>query len=209
MSEKNESQKGRVSFGHAYAITEVKIDEEYSYLLGSQNPSYYPLYLGNGQTWNSEDVRIAGRKRYPVREHIMKSMSGTDDMMSHFIPLKAGAVFGCKVRFHNLKPLELSSLLASLLFNGISGCYHSLGMGKPYGFGKTKINIKSIDINNIKEDDIDKLLSVYQLEFKERIDNSKALKELYAMASGIPQNRGNDLCYMQMSLEKDKHEFVD
>ncbi|MCF0185830.1 MAG: TIGR03986 family CRISPR-associated RAMP protein, partial [Bacteroidaceae bacterium] len=63
--------KGRVAFSHAMAVdapTELSQEER---VLSTPHPSYYPLYLGDGQTWNSENIRLAGRKRYPVRDTLM------------------------------------------------------------------------------------------------------------------------------------------
>ena len=195
-----EALKGRVSFSHAMSIDSPKVIDEQKYVLSTPHPSFYPLYLGNGQTWNSETIRIAGRKRYPVRNKIMKSTDGTSDMLSCFIPLDKGSVFECKLRFHNLKPVELGALLSALTFHNNSECSHSLGMGKPYGFGRVKIEVIDFDSS--------KYLAEFEREMETFDKNWKdSFKELLAMAKGIPGGKENEFEYMKMSTNSKDNEF--
>jgi CRISPR/Cas system CSM-associated protein Csm3 (group 7 of RAMP superfamily) len=58
-------------------------------------------------------------------------------------PLRSGVSFNGKVRFENLSAEELGALLSALQLP--PGCFHKIGMAKPYGLGsieiKTTLNI--------------------------------------------------------------------
>ena len=184
------------------AIGEPTVMKQQSYVLSTPHPSYYPLYIGNGYTWNSDAIRLAGRKRYPVRNHIMKSTIGTGDMQSMFCPLDKGAEFTAKVRFHNLKKVELGALLSALTFHGNNNeCCHSLGMAKPYGFGKVRIELIGFNA--------DDCLKVFEEEMNKFSNNAwkSQIEELFAMAKGIPEDKESDFTYMKMSTDSSKNEF--
>ena len=149
--------KGRVQFGHAKAKPETvrPFERPIAKLLGTPKASYYPLYLEqdlnddgslrtNYTSYNHENARPKGRKRYPVhRSYIQGNDNGNEDMLTKFIPLESGAVFNGQVRFHNLLPVELGGLLSALTFHqNADNCFHQIGMGKPLGLGKCKIAIK-------------------------------------------------------------------
>ena len=201
VSTSDSSLRGRVAFSHALAIGEPKVLQQRDYVLSTPHPSYYPLYLGNGYTWNSETIRLAGRKRYPVRKHIKDSTVGTGDMLSSFCPLDKGTEFECKVRFHNLKKVELGALLSALTFHGDSECFHNLGMAKPYGFGKVKFDLVDFDA--------DEYLKEFEEEMNRFSENTwkTQVAELFAMAKGIPEEKDNDFVYMQMSTDSKNNEF--
>lgn len=56
--------------------------------------------------------------------------------------MKKGTTFSGTIRFKNLKEDELGLLLWSLLLN--DGCYQSIGMGKPYGFGRMSVKLDNL-----------------------------------------------------------------
>lgn len=209
----SESLRGRVMFGHAFAESEnIAEGDERAYAMSSPNPSFYPLYLGNGQTWDYAGIRIAGRKRYPVRDVLAATLPATDNMLSKCKPLPAGVKFTEKVRFHNLKKVELGALLSAITFHGHNECFHSIGAYKPLGYGKVKFRIKSLEIReegNAK--DVSYYLDCFSAWMQKRVsgwENSSQLKELFAMAKGIPAGRENEFTYMQMSLNRKENEFV-
>ncbi|MCB9018303.1 MAG: TIGR03986 family CRISPR-associated RAMP protein [Prevotellaceae bacterium] len=201
------STKGRVQFGHAFCLTTNPIVlKERSLILSSPNPSYYPLYLGNGQTWNSETIHIAGRKRYPTRNNIYQSTQGTDEMQSHIIPLDKNTLFKGTIRFHNLKPIELGAIISAITFDGNQNCRHNIGSGKPYGYGKVHIEIESLkttETTNSREEFINK--------FHEEVNdyqNQDAIRELQMMAIGIPNEKDSDFSYMHMDTNRNTNEFL-
>jgi len=112
--------------------------------------------------------------------------------------LKQGTKFKEIIRFHNLKRVELGALISTITFANGDNCYHSIGLGKPYGYGKTKININKVTIN---ESDVT-YHQCYE-EFEKRIAQyreKEVLDELQAMARGIPCGREEEFKYMQMDM---------
>ena len=198
--------KGRIMFGNAKADGECRLLGETPVVLATPNPSYYPLYLGDGQTWNSETIHVAGRKRYPTRNKLSESPKGTEDMANTMNPLDAGTVFLEKIRYHNLKRVELGALLSALLFHNEEGCFHSLGAGKPLGYGKV-----TIEVQNLSQDEIGALLSLFEDTMEKEVPNWKVnpcVTELFAMAKGIPSGRESEFSYMHMDTDREKNEFI-
>jgi hypothetical protein len=54
--------------------------------------------------------------------------------------------------FHNLKPQELGALLWTLTWGGEAQLRHSLGMGKPFGFGQTHFDVQAEQCRIIPND---------------------------------------------------------
>lgn len=212
----DDSLKGRVHCSHAFAEGGVEPMQRVGLVLSSPHPSFFPLYVGGGRSWNSGgEFKIAGRKRYPIRREVWNNSSaGTDEMCSWLRPLPAGTVFRATVRFHNLRPVELGALLASITFNNHPDCRHNIGMGKPMGYGKVQIDARiaalhSLDSTMTADTDF---VGCFAAEMSSRFPGwatSPALNELYAMASyDIPADRQDDFTYMQMDVQGN-NQFAD
>lgn len=156
--DENGGLKGRVHIGHAYGINQPKEDEEKREVLSGPKASYYPNYIRqefgkNGKvveysTFMDHKPEISGWKRYPIHANGIKNNpapNGNDKISVRFIPLKPGSEFKFKIRYHNLKEIELGALLSALTFHQTEHTYHSLGMAKPLGFGKVKLQIDGIN----------------------------------------------------------------
>lgn len=150
---KNKSLKGRVQFGHALS-NDAQPDEDVTLILNSPKASYYPIYIRqdgrNGivtryETYN--DGKLSGWKRYHIRKKTWKKTMNSEKLDTVIHPVKEGSTFNGSISFHNLRPVELGALLSALTFHGTSGCYHSIGQGKPYGFGKVTYDI-NLDCDN-------------------------------------------------------------
>lgn len=220
--------KGRVQVGHFF-VTECRGEQDpHKLILGTPHPSYYPLYVQDGKTWD-EAVEVNGRKFYPIRtdnvteplpneEKVVIEDKGVKKLSKSAVaicPLAAGTVFTGKIRFFNLKPFELGALAAALtLFNkpGQKKRYHSIGMGKPMGYGKTEVAVTGI--NCIKNDNphedlpvtIDECIELFKSECDNRFADwadSEVAKELFAMAS---ENESVD-SYMVMTTDAKTDEF--
>lgn len=213
---KSKSLKGRVHFSPAILTGEAMFCEKTKLALSKPHPSYYPLYLGDGQTWNSKSIKIAGRKRYPVREtEDIYGNEGTDDMNRTIRPIAQGSIFKGMIRFHNLRPIELGLLLDAIDFCQHSECFHNIGQGKPLGYGKVKLSVTPEKENMKRISDGEAYASQdarkeFEKEmtdkFKEWSD-SPQLKELFAMAKGIERGYGSKFQYMNMSTQSDQNEF--
>ncbi len=204
--------KGRVQFSHGMSVLNTcKEDVPTNTVSSTPHASFYPLYLGlfNGklQNWNNAE-RIAGRKRYPIRNTLLKNDSGTENMSVPLIMLKKGAEFSGKIRFHNLRPVEIGALLSAIKFHGIPDCFHSLGYGKPLGYGKVKIEAKLMNNTAEKEKSY---IQVFENEMNSFLKsswiNSPQISELLAMAKGIPTGRDNEFEYLVMSNKPEENQF--
>ncbi|RMG20647.1 MAG: TIGR03986 family CRISPR-associated RAMP protein [Methanobacteriota archaeon] len=209
LDEANEgnSLKGRVFFSHAFALGDPPQLEEHSAVLASPKSSYYPFYLKqNGdckkavrryRTYNDSPA-LRGFKRYPVREDFIKqdTTGMSQDIISRFRPLAAGARFAGCIRFHNLKKAELGALLSALTFHGDNGeqYFHSLGGGKPFGYGRIQLKVDKVRLYDCEEDDylqFDDFLSAFECEMKTfdpDWNHRDWLKELFAMAKPHPSS---------------------
>ena len=82
--------------------------------------------------------RMRGVKQYWLQQKVSKrAIRYQPDGNMH--PLPAGSVFRGIIRYHNLHPDELGLLLWCLRLE--DGCFQSLGMGKPYGFGRVRVEV--------------------------------------------------------------------
>ena len=154
---KNKSLKGRVQFGHAFS-NDAQSDKDITLTLNTPKASYYPIYIQqegrNGivtryETYN--DGKLSGWKRYHIRKKTWEKAMNSEKLDTIIHPVKKGSTFHGSISFHNLRPVELGALLSALTFHGTSGCYHSIGQGKPYGFGKVTYNIELDCDNNNNE----------------------------------------------------------
>lgn len=161
--------KGRVDFSLARLQNPEQAEEQaWRILPGAPKPSYYPNYVEQSEKkdrnghliWRSlldQDARLRGWKRYQVKqfdEEMLREIEGKIKKLDveqqqkqsctlHFIKPKAQQAlrFTLRMRFHNLSPFELGALIWALRWGGDDSCYHSLGMGKPYGAGAVQLKI--------------------------------------------------------------------
>ncbi len=153
--------KGRVSFLPAVADAAVqpKAKDQKRVVLNSPKPSFYPNYIAQNQqggklsgedkpqyqTFSSPNARVRGWKRYPVRHALGSTFNEANNanIETSLHPLPAGTTFEGQVQFHNLKPEELGGLIWAMSWGGMGNYRHALGMGKPLGYGQSRIKIAS------------------------------------------------------------------
>jgi len=186
--------KGRVQFSHIKS-THVSYEKLKNEILGTPQPTYYPNYLRqtdiNGSNVNKymtlmdSGAEISGYKRYPLHNSIKPSFIPKEEktkIQTQFKPLSKGSVFKGKLRFHNLKKVEIGALLSALTFHGNSECRHNMGMAKSLGYGKVKIDIT---LNKLKYNQ-EEYLKEYENEMTIFIDKwieSTQIRELFSMAN--------------------------
>jgi CRISPR-associated protein (TIGR03986 family) len=209
----NYSLKGRVYFSHALAEGEVKIEGERTIVMASPKASYFPFYLQDGKTY-IDKATLNGFKKYPVHTGVEKSQLNEDNLEieTKIRPLSEKTVFICKVRFHNLRKVEIGALISAITFHHNSDkLFHTIGSAKPLGYGKIQIQVN--DSNwNLKHGMIDYLKSFEDL-MQNRYNNkwlvSNSLKELYAVS--LDQLTKFTLEYPQLELpnvnQRDANEF--
>lgn len=104
----------------------------------------YRSYM-NWPAQNPVREELRGWKRYPVRPAQTQFKPATGDATSTLHPLPGShdnpLEFRGKIRYHNLHPIELGALIWALTWGGNKGLRHSLGMGRPYGWGQVQISV--------------------------------------------------------------------
>jgi len=214
--------KGRVHIGHAFAINDVQEGTEACEVLSGPKASYYPNYIRqevgkNGKvtryaTFMDGKPEIAGWKRYPVHSNGVKINPAPNDnqkIQTRFVPLETGAEFKCKIRYHNLKKVELGALLSALTFHHTENTYHSLGMAKPLGYGKVKLRVES-DIVQPEE-----YLRAFECYMNVALGNnypewhiSDQVAELTTMSQEQNNASSSELEYMKLSMSRGDNEFT-
>lgn len=214
--------KGRVHIGHAFVSNGTPIPlEEKTEVLAGPKASYYPNYIkqnipdnskdgkidGNYNTFMSKPAEIRGWKRYPVHSQGVKinpppEINGriNENVASKFIPLPANTEFEVDIAYHNLRKEELGAILSAITFHNTEGLFHSIGSGKPLGYGKIKITIE----NGLSKDEQLEAMKAYEAYMDFALGNSSPLwfqseqmKELTAMAK--PGSDDSKLSYMKLT----------
>lgn len=220
--------RGRVHFGSAFSDNAVEADEEVRLALGSPKASYYPLYIrqegtgGSAQKYATyNDGSLSGWKRYHIRREPLTgegTCTGNDDIDTIIKPVKAGAVFSSRITFHNLLPVELGALLSALTFHNTGSCFHQLGQGKPYGYGKAVYEVTLDAEDASPASDYMALFEKKMDEFVKKIPSpgtdgqkkgwleSEQMTALITMAS---VEAGPDFRYMSLDPDKNKNDFLD
>lgn len=220
--------KGRVQFSHfpAESQSPAKCKKSITTVLGTPRASYYPVYIkqnhdngsqivddGRYNTLMDDNAQVAGWKRYPL--HAGKpsppAKNPEEKTTVTFRPLGRydgdtfqEVTFRGKLRYHNLLPVELGAILSALTFHGHDAMYHSIGMAKPYGFGKVKIQV-IMDGNRQAE-----YMRLFEEEMENFMDNgwltSPQMTELFSMANGHLAIDGL-LRYMVLDPEHNRDDF--
>ncbi len=156
--------RGRVTFHHAVADGNPQPQAQPATILNGPKPTYYPNYIRQPAAQNNRipqnqgyatfmdaQCRIRGWKRYPARPTAQVQALTAEQMENTAVqvilhPLPAGTTFSTRMDFHNLKPEELGALCWALTWGGADGLRHSLGMGKPFGFGQLAIAISRAEL---------------------------------------------------------------
>jgi|AntRauTorckE5430_2_1112549.scaffolds.fasta_scaffold00533_5 CRISPR-associated protein (TIGR03986 family) len=213
----SDALKGRVHVGAAVSDDAKEDGKVHDHVLSFPKASYYPLYLkqyrGPYKTLMDDTAELAGWKRYPVRlsnkVKPVTTIKGQEKISMKFTPLREGAMFKTSIRYHNLRPVELGALISAITFHGADPgtAFHSLGIAKPFGYGKV-----SITINNLNDDDRNVLLGAYEvfmdtsLSSQQSWRSSEQMRELLAMVSPT-EGEGPDLTYMKLKNAEGKNEF--
>lgn len=217
--DKDKSLKGRVTFGHAFCVSHnVSPMDEVRLILGSPKASYYPTYIAqdgnNGitaqyQTYN--DGRISGWKRYVVKRtatgtYVTEGQNVSDRVYSSLTPLPENTKFSSTITFHNLKPEELGALISALTFHGHTNCFHQLGQGKPFGYGRVTIRPElNIYTSELQGGEIGSYMDKFEeLMRKHRLTVN--VLQLATMASELKDGRQYE--YMNLSMELKDNEFL-
>lgn len=176
--------KSRVSFSDVICESANVIEGVKYLILSSPKPTSYTHYLMQRDvynddkliTYNNRDAEIRGNKFYWMKnfninryDNISKQQQNVATNIKNV--LDRNSKFKGRIYFENLANDELGLLLLSLKYNSITK--ESIGMGKPYGFGRININKVDLYIENIK-DKFTSLDNCYQ-----KIENIEKYKNEY------------------------------
>lgn len=141
---KNRAYRSRVSVGEFRLDGPGQVLPGVKTVLGGPKASFYPTYVAEGKNYNQEDFRLRGHKLYWHKEQAKADApaNGNERVATTLYPLDKGSVFHGVIRYRNLHPDELGLLLWCIRLD--LGCFHGIGMGKPYGFGRMKATIERL-----------------------------------------------------------------
>ena len=200
---KDNALKGRIQFSHFQATSNILELQERKEVLGTPRASYYPMYIKQQgtkpfTTFMDNTFQLSGRKRYPIHKGsgVKKTEdTGNTNVGTAFKPLKDGVIFQGKLRYHNLKRVEVGAILSALTFHNSENCFHNIGLAKSLGYGKISIKLDGID-------DINSYLKEFELAMIEQIENwtsTTQLKELLSMATEQNNSGNSKLEYMGLT----------
>ena len=213
---KEDGLRGRIRIGMAHPQQQVSATAPVSVVMGGPKPSYYPFYLqqeGEDEptTWLDEKGKAAGWKRYQVREthHVPPLPEKLNEkMMTTFHPLETGSRFRTTIHLHNLREYELGALIWALDYGQRQECFHSIGRGRPLGFGKVKLSIVASALrdvlgNSVADEAIDRCRDAFRSWMEHRSggdwgawEKSPTIRELVATAMSFPAIEQDRLNYM-------------
>ena len=143
------SYRTRISVGDLVADGTPRPLPQFSIVLGSPKPSFAAGYSQNGKDYD-QDFRLNGLKQYWMKEApIPKSnedRQGNNEekkSATKMAPLPSGTKFTGTIRYRNLHKDELGLLLWCLRLD--PGHFQTIGMGKPYGFGRIAVQIDALE----------------------------------------------------------------
>lgn len=180
--------RGRVMPSLFTLQTKVQPHLEKPMVLGAPQPTFYPAYLvqeeGKGYKTLMEDkAQLSGWKRYPLKDLDIPDLDPLVEknkkVQIQLEALPKDCLFKGKIRFHNLRFIELGALLWSLNA-GDQEYHHSLGLGKPYGFGEIKlsyeINPTLLRANQERFNQVpaDKLIEMAKIAFRDYMNHAFA-----------------------------------
>ncbi|NWH03869.1 TIGR03986 family type III CRISPR-associated RAMP protein [Desulfobacter latus] len=193
--------KGRVFFSPAFAGVDTARElNPITTVLGSPKPSYYPTYIQNPEGYNAGSLQLSGRKRYPVHTNVPNNLNpGTEKVSTTFAPLDTGVVFESKIRCHNLRTIEIGALLSALTFHGNNDqLFHSIGMAKPLGFGKIRLDIVPEGLKNDPETYMTAFVKAMEAQLHIDWKTSDQIVELFTMAKEQTNTGNSKLEYMEL-----------
>lgn len=163
------ARKGRLSFSDAVLEGEEVENPSQNYVLEVPKPTSYMDYLkqvpGTSMTYNDSGFELRGVKQYWLHDEVVDAVQPSGDSQSEgeapkgFAPLDQKSVFRGRIRFQNLKPVELGLLLWSVRLEEDSQM--NVGKAKAYGYGNVKVSITDLRLLDWK-----KAYGLEQLDFE-------------------------------------------
>ncbi len=168
--------RSRLSFEDAVS-EDAKLGKPRFLLLAEPKATCYPEYLMSENekpvSYSAESFKIRGIKQYWLMKRIKESPKRDNENIGVKVhPVESGRFEG-KIHYENLTEDELGLVLYALYLKG--DAYQSIGMGKPYGYGRVKIenlNVNAYDFDAIYAGTSEAVEK--KLDYKEIIKKFKA-----------------------------------
>ena len=180
----NSSLRGRIGCSSALLQELLQTSIQQPTVLSSPKPTFYPAYIEQPnpekayKTLMDSDARLAGWKRYPVKHshdipELDAKVKANKKVQVELETLPAGANFSGKIRFHNLRLIELGALLWVIDFDRNDNYRHNIGAGKPFGFGQILLEARDFELqaNWPHEEPDEVLLEAAREAFKQRMQS--------------------------------------
>lgn len=142
---KENAYRSRVSFGDFAVMGEAKEQDRINLPLAEPKPSFYAGYTVGGKNYE-EDFKLRGYKQYWLKDIRPEDIRSEDlkpwNKAPAINPLPANTKFHGVIKYKNLHEDELGLLLWAIQLE--KDCYQSIGMAKPYGFGRVKVSVDAL-----------------------------------------------------------------
>lgn len=149
---KESAYRSRVSFGDFTVIGEAKEQGRISLPPAEPKPSFYAGYTVGGEYYEG-DFKLRGYKQYWLKDMKHKDLPQLNgkpqDKAPAINPLPANTRFHGIIKYKNLHEDELGLLLWAIQLE--KDCYQSIGMAKPYGFGRIKVSVDTLKEYNFAQ----------------------------------------------------------
>ena len=159
-----------------------------------KNKKNYNFYIKNELLTyaDNEKTKLRGQKFYWMKpiEKINIVNNKNNKIATKFIPVDKNNIFAGKIYFENLSDEELGLLLLSLKYNDKT--YDNIGMGKPYGYGRIKIE----NIKLMTEDKKKSFSNFFDNQYKDITEEIENLKKKFKNSMNFGE-------YDQLNLIKD------
>lgn len=134
--------RSRVSFGD-FTTKSIPEKTPIEIVLGEPKASSFADYSVDGKNYNQADFRIRGIKHYWLKSaQKPDTSSASPKVIDNLTVMKEGTTFSGTIRFHQLTADELGLLLWCLKLD--EGCCQTIGKGKPYGYGRSRVGVLSV-----------------------------------------------------------------
>ena len=109
------------------------------------------------------------------------------------------------------------AIISALTFFGDGNSYHTIGMGKPLGYGKVKVELSGLKVrpNKTLQCVSDAVAADYVQCFRKFMsdrnkgwEDSATIKQFKVMGKGIPVGKEDRFKYMTMSNRREENEFL-
>lgn len=152
-SDEDAGYKSRLSFTDAVMQQQNGKFREEKVILSEPKPTSYLDYLEadpkDGVASYNDSFRLRGVKQYWLKKSTVPAKIGKNDKVtSSLFPCGEGTVFRGEIRFTNLTEEELGMVLWGLRLEPESN--QNIGKGKPYGYGRVEVSVKSLQVQNLE-----------------------------------------------------------